>query len=413
MLRNVINIKRSKIIIYLLIFLCNYGVIFPEVTENIVITGIPANIQIIQEAAEDIIKQKHLFGSSFEFYIDALQDFKPLSVGDSREISLPYFIKNNNKENRHEIKLNVKNQNIKLLKDKYLVVSNEPEDIKKPGLLIGGYIQNEEPLRLMYYHKNNYKKGLIVALIVENRNQRSVKMHFIKGSGGPGKDGLYVGHVAARRFMSNLQRKQGRVLDIKPLQKRIINIQTMDQDDVVSGVFKLAVYGESRLEFKLIAADRETLSFAEYLETNQAKNPRRISGFFENPYMTIVKNIDLDGDLSYYRIGEEPFVVDYRTGRPLRGNYGLFYTYKLRFTNNNNTAKKLKVYFAPNGGVARGVFLINNSLKEAEVLNTGSDNAISLLTEEVFGGGESRIIEIMTFPQAGSNYPVSLLFKAE
>jgi len=69
----------------------------------------------------------------------------------------------------------------------------------------------------------------------------------------------------------------------------------------------------------------------------------------------------------------------------------------------------VSVLFAPHGGPARGVFLINGELIETELLNPNSRNSLGEIYS--FEVVKEKELDIITFPEPGSFYPVSLIFK--
>ena len=62
--------------------------------------------------------------------------------------------------------------------------------------------------------------------------------------------------------------------------------------------------------------------------------------------------------------------------------------------------------------MARGVFLINDSLIETDLIGYSGGRAQNKIYQKEIAPGDSCEIEIKTMPQPGSNYPVTLLMKA-
>ena len=108
-----------------------------------------------------------------------------------------------------------------------------------------------------------------------------------------------------------------------------------------------------------------------------------------------------------WKWGKWPWLIDGTTGEPNTGNYGVLYTLKVRVSNRTADQMKLSVMFTPMNGASLGSFLIDGKLYETGVVKPPESRKV---TEILIAPREERIIEVVTLPEAGSCYPVSIKF---
>ena len=110
-------------------------------------------------------------------------------------------------------------------------------------------------------------------------------------------------------------------------------------------------------------------------------------------------------------IGDAPFLKDRLSKMELAGNYGLIEDYTIQITNNLPVHTTFEMIFSSAGGVCRGVLVINGS-----VIETGLFRPPDLSPQEIYSQvlqpNQTVTLMVSIMPQAGSNYPVSLVLKA-
>ena len=97
----------------------------------------------------------------------------------------------------------------------------------------------------------------------------------------------------------------------------------------------------------------------------------------------------------------------------LYGNYAVWYQLELHLTNNENTFKDVNLLFSPKGGVARGLFLINNDIIETGLQKSMTANKVENIYKIKVPPLEKKVVKILTMPQSGSYYPVHLILNTE
>ncbi|MCD6352315.1 MAG: hypothetical protein J7M26_09375, partial [Armatimonadetes bacterium] len=95
-------------------------------------------------------------------------------------------------------------------------------------------------------------------------------------------------------------------------------------------------------------------------------------------------------------------------GAVLHGNYGVLYRLRLHISNPTTTPAEVALAVQSGGGAARGVFLINGRLVETPVLRATNEHT---LASWVLPAAAERTVNVVTMPQSGSNYPVTLILR--
>ncbi len=376
--------------------------------DNIVVTGKPASVELIQTAVSNYLKCHYYTRLEPESaYPNDVYEYKiePLQIGNWQLLEVPVWV-DQKKKIIQTITLNIYNQPVLARPADYLLVSNEPEAVRKTGLLNSYTLNGQETMRLVYFHKNVANQRMILAIVAENPDSEKQKLMIIPGSGGPSKDGIYAGNTALKKFFRFWKDNAGYIEQLPEKQSQTILYQWFDPGQIVCGVLEFSLLGRGPVTIKVVAEDLEAFGIAGFLPTNAEDNKNRIGGIFSNPYKELNAEVDVDKLPATYRIGDEPFIVDAKTGRKLRGNYGLLYRYKLRLTNNNENVKMVQLRLVQSGGAARGVFIVNNILRETEIRKM-----TPFYTQLVPARGYLDL-DIMTMPQPGSNYPVTMVLES-
>jgi hypothetical protein len=262
------------------------------------------------------------------------------------------------------------------------------------------------------YHKNSSEKLLSLDIFLNNREFTTGKVHVLNGVGGSSSDGLFAGHVAVKSFFSAWSSKQGCYVDLEPNFSKNIFSQWIKPQEIVSAVYEIRNQSAQLVNIQLVAQNENDRGIAKYFSVNKEKNKNRIGGIFVAPQKELFQKIDLNNKIVSFRIGDEPFIVDNKTGRQLRGNYGLIYKYNLQLTNHSENDKIIELYIVPNGGVARASFLVDGQVKDSELAIPSRKSSIVKFAEITVPAKYIKQTVLTTMPQPGSNYPVTLLLTA-
>lgn len=397
-------------LLFLLLFLV--GCCLSENPKNIIVTGRPTSVELIKQAVNNYLSQHELniFQEQLNAEKDGLYEYviPTLNLGEWKTIQVPFY----SKPLPGYITLNIFNQPVEQKDPDYLIVSNEPEKVTKHGMLSAFVLNDKQSARFLFYHKNQTGRKILIALIADNLLLVKNKVHVLPAVSGSSKDGIYAGHNATKKYFRFWKNQEGQVISIEPGQSMVLLWQWLKPEEIISGLYQIQLITNGKIRFKLSAQDYETHGLAHLLDINKEENKNRISGLFPRPTKEIKKEVNLSWPVNLdLRYGDEPFIVDYQTGRKLRGNYGLLYRYKLELTNNTDNDKIIEFYFKPNGGVARGTFLINGVLRETELAGVSTNREEKLFYVYKVSSGKQETLELLTMPEAGSNYPATIIVR--
>ncbi|HAR62228.1 MAG: hypothetical protein DKM50_03100 [Candidatus Margulisiibacteriota bacterium] len=293
-----------------------------------------------------------------------------------------------------------------------LFISNNPEEVNHSGLLLKGTMQEEKTGVLLFYHKNLSDANKDVIFSVTNHENHPVWIYVTPGMGGPSEDGVFVGHLATKRYFQNFMGKTGAFLYIPALSTRVVYKNAAKIKQIVAGVFRIEKLSPGRISLYTMMVDKQTESVAQYV-CFEKEEKGHVGGIFTGGYKLIDKKYVIGNDILNIRVGDSPFLCDELTNSYLLGNYGLTYKLNIELINNYKELKKISLFFVPSGGIARGVFLYEKNIIETGVVNPmfSNDNAKIISVEvEPF---QRKNISLITMPQPGSFYPVNLVLKTE
>lgn len=378
---------------------------------NIVVAGKNVSSELVNEALRKYIELSPQYHYDNDINFIPEYYLPPLSVGGWHSFAMELFAGTEKKM----VTVNVYNQPVKRQAISALVVSNEPEAVKQTGLLNLFRLPKEETIRVLFYHKNTANKKMFFSLEVYNPLPQKGVLFVLAGLGGPSLDGIFAGHAATKKFFKYSINEEGIIYKIEANRHKKIIHQAVLPGEIFCGVIELSALNDSLFEIRILAEDYDSFGLARFLQTNKENIDGRSSGMFYLPHKITVAPEDFlakKRTLSW-RLGDAPFIVEKNTGRILKGNYGLVYEYNIPLINNETTTKNISVFAEANGGVARGVFLINNALLETGLLGVKKENAVKPIYQMIAAPGASSTLNIKTMPQGGSNYPVTLIISAE
>jgi hypothetical protein len=131
---------------------------------------------------------------------------------------------------------------------------------------------------------------------------------------------------------------------------------------------------------------------------------------FGPPQITMTGTYAVGGKWSYVRIGQTEALKDVTGKITLFGNYGADYDITLTLDNPTELARPVAVFFAPEAGLAAGVFRIDGGpIQQFDPTPPPQEIQIA---KYVLEPHETRTVQIETIPLNGSSYPASIITHA-
>lgn len=294
----------------------------------------------------------------------------------------------------------------------YIFLSNNPEVIKKPGVLFWGDISGKSTVEFLYYHMNGMSTICRFYTVLENLSKIDVKVLLVSGKGGPHKDGISVGHVATKRFFRNYFYNRGMIVTLPPEGFKVIAKDDLLPNDINSGFINIGLLDEGKIRVETIAVDPYSEGIAKIFKAEKVgKGQQR--GVFKASKVKVTKYYEVGNDVdgSFVSMGVRPYIQEVNTGEELKGNYGLWHEFYLEIFNKTQSPKIVQLYLLPAGGLARAVLFLNEKIVETPLLNPYGDKFEDKLISFKLQPNQGKDLRIITMPQPGVYYPVRLAFR--
>jgi hypothetical protein len=288
-----------------------------------------------------------------------------------------------------------------------LLVSNQPERITTPGVVLRERLLGTGPVRLLWHHVNNYRSPLRYVVRIANRSPEPASLHVIDAIMGPGTDEIFVGHSALARFLQLWEQGEGYVLQVPGNRMVELYDVRLAPSLITSGLMRLAPLATRDLVVEVAAedswpADAYFVPVPGRLANDPPLTPYRFEG---------EKNVSLrhevGGPWTFYHIGKD--YSQNLQGYKLLGDYGVQYRLATSFSNPTARPARCEIALRASGGVARATVIVDGETVETGVLQGAREQVIHKFA---LGPGEQRQVQLRTIPESGSNYPITLMLRS-
>ncbi|MBU0607692.1 MAG: hypothetical protein KKI08_07375 [Armatimonadetes bacterium] len=284
-----------------------------------------------------------------------------------------------------------------------LLVSNMPERVTEPATLLRERLLGTAPVRLLWHHVNSCARALRFVVRVVNLGEAPARLHVTESASGPHDDEIFVGHQAMMRFLGLTAQGEGYLLNVPAGRMLDLYDVRLDVSDIVSGLAQVTPLEGKDLLLEVLAEDAWPTDayfppVPDRLRSDPPLTPYRYEAAKE-----VALAYEVGGAWGFYSIGRD-FSTNLQ-GQKLFGDYGVLYT--ITITCKNPTAEAARCYltFRAGGGVARASYFLHGKLTETGLLHPGSEEVLERLDLKP---GEERVVKLVTMPESGSNYPITL-----
>ncbi len=288
-----------------------------------------------------------------------------------------------------------------------LLVSNLPEKVTEPAVLLREAVAEGGSTRLLWHHVNLADRALWMAVLLHNLADSDARVHFTGAKAGPSTDEIFAGHTAATRFLSDLFSGTGYVLTIPPRTSIELSAVKLRPFELASGLARLVPLQQAQLIIEVVFKQRRAQSgFFSSVAQNLHDNPNT-SGFeFEGDRIVDLRHT-VGGGWGFYSLGKG---IDVNSrGRELAGSYGVLHRINAVVENPTNQPAVVEVVMRPRGGIARGTFWIDGKLVETPMLTNASEQVIY---RAMVGAKSTYSVQVATVPESGSHYPILLTLRS-
>ncbi|MFH0886705.1 MAG: hypothetical protein V1843_00910 [bacterium] len=381
-------------------------------TLNTVVTGSPAQKKTIFYAAVKNIKNSISLepNSTVNIYDEKIEAPPSLGQGETTTIFVPVEISGPGYITvKRKVEVEVYNQPVDMQEDEKLLLSNNPETVDRAGILFDGTIEKGSSIRCMYYHQNVSVKPLNFMVTLFNHSEEPSKICVIYGIAKPRPDGLLAGHLSTKMFFDNLQSSNGVIFTIPPQSYFTVHEQNVTNKEVATALFKIIQLEGEDLDLQVRTQTDVAQNLHALPNIGAANHNFQVSGTFLKPNVDINQSYDIKDNYVSIDIGQAPPFKNAEKGEVLKGNYGILYRIKFTLVNNStDVIEPVGLYYSSDGGIMRGVFLINNELVETKLID-GHTKTEEQIYSIIMHPGEKKEISMTTMPQAGSFYPTKVI----
>jgi len=200
---------------------------------------------------------------------------------------------------------------------------------------------------------------------------------------------------------------QGRLIQIPGDATQVIAAQDMPAKSIVTNLMQLRILEGSSVHLTLVAQnasdDPSTALTTGQLLTSTVKHAR---GIYTIPEFHFSTQWNVNDPYLELPIGQIP-LPNTLAGQALSGDYGVLESFVVNVQNPLPTPQNIAIYENPRGGYATGTYLIDGVLLQSHQVPPFS--RYKLRQYVVPAKGFVRVT-IVTMPEAGSSYPLRLVF---
>jgi len=319
----------------------------------------------------------------------------------------------------------VKNMALGRVPEQELWYCNEPENLKKPGLLFAAPLRPGTPARMLYHHINMMSQALLVTVEAINNSDEPAQLMVIPGDSKPDTNPVLAGVQAADQFMKGWCASSGEVITIPPRSRLPLAMRKIAHGQTMSGLCylrlldvgpdQLTIRTEAKLPFPLdskwMAAIGSSTPWRQ-IGAQRLNNMDRDSllpsiHIYPNPFKSEAGTYQVGGKFTFFRIGEKAISRADKLDT-LSGNFGVTYNIRAVIENPTPAASDVELVFEASAGYSGALFIINGQIVRTPLLQPKTEAQVAKYHLEP---GSTRTVEIVTVPLSGSSYPATLTIR--
>lgn len=299
-------------------------------------------------------------------------------------------------------KVELKSEILEPRKADGLILSNWPERIEEDQVVLEAPLMPEKHWRVMIHHRNMPEQPPRW-LEVEIMQPAGVDERYAITSylTGPASDEIFCGHLAAARYFK--APFTGYLVSVPGGKRHLLERALLKPGQTISAM--LAIRGLApRSQPGLLRVSVRGLDNTEPLALRPyAEKARTARGVFP---AEVVRELSYQVGPAYLfeDIGGPPYLNEVSNGSPSPGNFGAVYRYRWKLENPTDQPQEVRMEMSARGGPARASLWIDGESLETDLLKAEP----RLLKRWLLPPAGRREVVMETFPQAGSNFPLSV-----
>lgn len=381
---------------------------YPPSEVSLKVTGEPAPGQLVAEAALTAVAGKTRVNPGARLQLPSHPSTPPsIPAGQKLRYELPIEILGGDDyfPVRTVVPVQIESVELGIEEPNILVVSNRPERVEDDGVLMEYTFSGSEPTRLMYSHLNETLADRQLWVNLYNESDEPVEVWIGSTFAGPNRNEVHTGHMAAVRFLQQVGSKAGYIVTLPPRSQYVVADHLMRRRDLLSGFANFQILGTGRLRVEVHSALTPARnSTVGVVRLGGPFNPFKIHphGVFAQPFFEEWVDMTPESEATKVAIGKSPWLIDFETGLPNTGNFGVLYQTHFVFTNPSSLPLEFELVFRPESGPGAGTFLVGDEILEAPFVRRGIETFLKRVRVEP---GDEKTVSVLTLPEASSNYP--------
>jgi hypothetical protein len=288
-----------------------------------------------------------------------------------------------------------------------LMVSNNPEGFNRSGILFKKSFETGTA-RFFFHHKNKGENSYRFIVLVKNQKNKLLRIQISGGGAGPALSEIDVGEKAAYRFFSCYRDDLGEIMQLEPGESAILFAKAVPPQQTVSGIYQITPLNHNADYQVETVVQKKDGTFHNTILPPEIK-AEKSNGTFPNPTIYMKAKYIIGKHYAFIPIGKKLSLSDPNSGKPDFGDYGALYKIHVSIINPSSNRERSEIMFFPQGGPARGVFVIDHEIMmETPVVQPFNDYPLVTLNLKPL---QTEKIEVETIPEGGSSYPVDLVVK--
>ncbi len=293
------------------------------------------------------------------------------------------------------------------LKGPVVLVSNLPEKVTAPAVVMRERLNGWGAARALWHHINLGAEPLRMSVRIHNLSGVPARVHVTQASAGPSSDEIFAGHAATARFLADLFAGNGYVVNIPAEHSVNVAQLVLAHGEIASGLARFVPMDSDDLTvevvFEAVASSNNNL----LVTPASLQSGLSTSGYGFEGGRTIELTQATGSPWSFYSLGKE---IDVNSrGNELAGSYGVLHTIHAKLDNPTDRAVRGELVMRPRGGVARGTFWVDGKVVETPVMHNSDEFVICSTTVQPQA---SHTFTVTTIPESGSHYPVLLTLRS-
>lgn len=381
---------------------------YPPQDVAIKVTGHPAPGAIVAEASLTAVSGSTRLNPGARLrFPSQMPNIPSVDRGQTVRFALPVEIVGGDEYFPVSARVNVSVQSVELevKESNLLVVSNRPERVDRDGVLMEYTFSDHEPTRLMYSHMNETMADRNLWVNLYNETNQPIDVWIGSSFAGPNRNEVHTGHMAAVRFLRQQGAEAGYIVQIPAGKRFVVADHLMLKKDLLSGFANFQIVGQGKLRVEVHSALAPSRNETKgVVRLGGPFNPFKIHphGVFAQPYFEEWVDLSNSSEPTSVPYGISPWLIDFETGLPNTGNFGVLYRYHFVLSNKSSQGMDFELVFRPTAGPGAGSFLVDGDILEAPFAKGGVETRLGRFRVEP---NSERTVDVVTLPEASSNYP--------